>query len=359
MEMPLYTHQPQVFLSSTIRDLAAERAEIERDVRARGWSSWLWEQRNQAGSVDAQIRAGVTGSSYVVVVLGPRYGSIFRAQSLSVTEWELSLARQLQKPIAIYWLQVREQADKTQRSLWAVLQETDDLRIAEVARNGLRQAISDDLDQWVSGHYRHPKFFASELFQSPTSAAQCETGAQTSPVDADEAQRRLKLIRSLRDQELYLDAERELNALWCAMRRFASRRASRDKLYALRDLLDATANISHVRGRREQAKASTLAALQVGWQLPDHSGRRHSASATSGIYSRDQTGVAIAASDYALERTSDPAELAGIYDGRAATRVARGEIAKAVRLLREAVVLQGRVPPAGGIEVAGVASALS
>ncbi len=323
---------PQVFLSSTIRDLGRLRARIAGDIEARGWTEWRWESQSVAGGVESQIRRGVEGSAFVVCMLGSRYGSLFQSESISTTEYELGLARQLRKPLAIYWID-RGERDRAQGSLGRLLEGLDDLRIAKVSERGLRGAIGRDLDAWAAGEYLRPRFFASKRLS---------TRNRVNAIDVDESMDRLATIQSLRDREQYLEAERKLSDLKPMLRGYASPYAARDKRRVARDFLDLAANVAHVRGEHSEARANASAAVQIGWHLPDPAGRLRSASAASGIYSRDKSDVALAANDYALDRATDPVDRSAILDSRAAILLNAGRATDAAALSREAVNMHGK-----------------
>jgi hypothetical protein len=323
---------PQVFLSSTIRDLERLRAKIAKDVEARGWTEWRWESRNVAGGVESQIWSGLEGSAFVVCVLGSRYGSFFQSESIATTEWELGLARQLRKPLAIYWI-ASDERHRAQDSLGRLLEGMDDLRIAKVSVRSLRGAISRDLDAWAAGEYKRPRFFASRRLSTRT---------RGNAIDVDESLDQLATIQSLREREQYLDAEQKLRDLKPMLCGYASPHAALDKRRVARDFLDLAANVAHVRGAHTEARANAAAAVQIGWHLPDAAGRWRSASAASGIYSRVSPNVALAANDYALDRATDPIDRSAILDSRAAILLNVDRAASAVALSQEAVSMYGK-----------------
>lgn len=89
----------QVFVSSTYTDLIDERQKVVEAILNAGHIPAGMELFKAGPKQEIIIREWIEASDIYVLILGPRYGSMNEQESISYTQWEYNLAKELDKPM--------------------------------------------------------------------------------------------------------------------------------------------------------------------------------------------------------------------------------------------------------------------
>lgn len=89
----------QVFVSSTYKDLIEERQKVVEAILNAGHIPAGMELFKAGPKQEIIIREWIEASDIYVLILGPRYGSMNEQESISYTQWEYNLAKELGKPM--------------------------------------------------------------------------------------------------------------------------------------------------------------------------------------------------------------------------------------------------------------------
>ena len=89
-----------VFLSSTYKDLADERKEIEDVFILAGITVKCMERFTASDKEKTEyIRSQIDESDYIILIIGGRYGQLIPEESISYTEYEFDYAVKKKKPV--------------------------------------------------------------------------------------------------------------------------------------------------------------------------------------------------------------------------------------------------------------------
>jgi hypothetical protein len=168
----------QVFVSSTF-DLQDERKAIEEELRGFPYKVFLYENEPAFPiSAKAHCLSSIDQSRLVVLLVGPRYGSVVPVtKPNSVTEWEFEIARSQPRCLPIFGFirtDAFDSADGSQRRFIARIQDfgggvsSDRFRTTKelqrkvgralhrwnldfrLAREGPRRRTADSITNWVT-----------------------------------------------------------------------------------------------------------------------------------------------------------------------------------------------------------------
>lgn len=91
----------QIFVSSTYNDLIVERQKVVEGILNAGHIPAGMELFGGPASVIKTIQRWINQSDMCILLLGGKYGSIYKAEGISFTEWEYRYAKSQNKPVCI------------------------------------------------------------------------------------------------------------------------------------------------------------------------------------------------------------------------------------------------------------------
>jgi len=92
----------KVFLSSTVSDLAEYRTAVTNMLSGLNVQCVTSESIPAGACISEVIQSEIAAADAVVVILGYRYGSIDTETGKSWVEWEIEIARRLEKPVLVF-----------------------------------------------------------------------------------------------------------------------------------------------------------------------------------------------------------------------------------------------------------------